>query len=62
MAPQLRETTASPPPGGEAESSRSPETARSVMSAFRQGWQRGLSDSGVYQDHDIDLRQDGENR
>ena len=60
----------SPPPvpspapssAGEAAGSRSPETARSVMSAFRQGWQRGLSDAGLEQDRGTDLPPGGECR
>jgi signal transduction histidine kinase len=40
---------------GEAAGSRSPETAGSVMSAFRQGWQRGLSDADLEQDRGTDL-------
>lgn len=62
LAPQLRGGIASPSPAGEAASSRSPETARSVMSAFRHGWQRGLSDADVEQDHGANLPQDGESR
>jgi len=42
-APQPREPTASPSLAEPAASSRSPETARSVMSAFRQGWRSGLA-------------------
>ncbi|HUK68420.1 MAG TPA: nitrate- and nitrite sensing domain-containing protein [Streptosporangiaceae bacterium] len=56
LAPQLRGTTATPSPAGEAASSRSPETARSVMASFRRGWQRGLSDPDVKQDHGTDLQ------
>jgi signal transduction histidine kinase len=62
LAPQLRGTTASPSPAGEAASSRSPEAARSVMSAFRRGWQRGLSDADVEQGHGTDRPQDGQSR
>jgi HAMP domain-containing protein len=45
LAPQLRGPTASPSLGDTAASSRSPETARSVMSAFQRGWRRGLSEA-----------------
>ena len=50
LAPQLREQAASPSLAGTAASSRSPEKARSVMSAFRQGWRLGLSETGGAQD------------
>jgi hypothetical protein len=46
LAPQLRNSAAPPPPAAAAASSRSPEKARSVMSAFRQGWRLGLSENG----------------
>ncbi len=49
LAPQLREPTASPSLAGAAANSRSPETARSVMSAFQRGWRRG-SETGREQD------------
>jgi HAMP domain-containing protein len=51
LAPQLREPAASPSLAGTAASSRSPEKARSVMSAFRQGWRLGLSETRGAQDH-----------
>ncbi|MFE6055183.1 nitrate- and nitrite sensing domain-containing protein [Kitasatospora sp. NPDC056446] len=49
LAPQLRETSGSPGPGpgpgpkpGAGPESRSPEAARAAVSAFRNGWARGL--------------------
>jgi hypothetical protein len=45
LAPQLRKPTASPSLADPEASSRSPETARSVMSAFQRGWRRGLSEA-----------------
>jgi len=45
LAPQLRKPTASPSLADPVASSRSPETARSVMSAFQRGWRRGLSEA-----------------
>lgn len=48
-------------PGGAADS-RSAETARSVLSAFRHGWQRGLSEAGPEPDHGTDLPRDGASR
>jgi signal transduction histidine kinase len=50
LAPQLRDTVRPPSPAGAAASSRSPETAGSVMSAFWQGWQRGLSEARAEHD------------
>jgi hypothetical protein len=50
LAPQLRDAPAAPGPPPAA-SSRSPEKARSVMSAFRQGWRLGLSENGENHDH-----------
>jgi hypothetical protein len=47
LAPQLRGATRTRPPASPAASPRSPETARSVMAAYWQGWQRGLSDDDV---------------
>jgi signal transduction histidine kinase len=47
---------------GEAAGSRSAETARSVLSAFRHGWQRGLSEAGPEPDHGTDLPRDGASR
>ena len=46
LAPQLRNSAASQPLAAPVASSRSPEKARSVMSAFRQGWRLGLSENG----------------
>jgi HAMP domain-containing protein len=46
LAPQLRNSAASAPLANTPASSRSPEKARSVMSAFRQGWRLGLSENG----------------
>jgi hypothetical protein len=60
LAPQLRERAASPSFASAAASSRSPETARDVMSAFRRGWRRGLSDADSQPDHRSDLPQEGE--
>jgi signal transduction histidine kinase len=62
LAPQLRGTTASSSPAGEAAGSRSPEMARSFMSAFLRGWQHGLSDADAEQDIGPDLPRDGESR
>lgn len=45
LAPQLRERAAAPSLASAAASSRSPEKARSVMSAFRRGWRLGLSET-----------------
>ncbi len=50
LAPQLREPAAQAPLAGTAASSRSPEKARAVMSAFQQGWRIGLSRTGGEQD------------
>jgi hypothetical protein len=47
---------------GEAAGSRSAETARSVLLAFRHGWQRGLSEAGPEPDHGADLPRDGASR
>ena len=46
LAPQLRDSRAAAPRAAAAASPRSPEKARSVMSAFRQGWRLGLSENG----------------
>jgi signal transduction histidine kinase len=59
LAPQLREPISSPSVAGAAASSRSPEAARSVMSAFQRGWRRGLSEADGEQDHLTDLPQEG---
>jgi hypothetical protein len=48
LAPQLRNSAAPPPLANTPASSRSPEKARSVMSAFRQGWRLGLSENGEH--------------
>jgi signal transduction histidine kinase len=45
LAPQLRKPTGSSSLADPLASSRSPETARSVMSAFQRGWRRGLSEA-----------------
>jgi hypothetical protein len=48
LAPQLRDSrSAAPPVAAAAASPRSPEKARSVVSAFRQGWRLGLSENGT---------------
>ena len=60
LAPQLRAGAASPAAAGEAASTRSPELARTVMSSFRQGWQRGLSDADVDAGDGPDRPPDGE--
>jgi len=65
LAPQLRATVAPGTPPGDVAESRSPERARSVMSAFRRGWQRGLSDAdeaGPESEAGPDLPPDGESR
>jgi hypothetical protein len=62
LAPQLRRQAGSPSPAPVAASSRSPETAGSVMSAFWHGWQRGLADADAEPGHGTDLPQDGESR
>ena len=50
LAPQLRDSRAAAPRVAAAASPRSPEKARSVMSAFRQGWRLGLSENGGARD------------
>ncbi len=60
LAPQLREPAAAPSFASAAASSRSPEMARDVMSAFRRGWRRGLSDADSYHDQRTDLPQERE--
>ena len=74
LAPQLRNRPASDPPGGApagdppggttaggtTAGARSPEKARSVMSAFRRGWQRGVGAPDAGQHHGTDLPQHGE--
>jgi signal transduction histidine kinase len=60
LAPQLRGTARASSPAGAAASSRSPEAARGVMSAFWRGWQRGMADAET--DDGRDLSQDGETR
>lgn len=62
LALQLREATVPPSSGGTTAGSRSPEQARSVMSAFRRGWQRGLSDADTGPGPGPDLTHDGESR
>jgi signal transduction histidine kinase len=62
LAPQLRSRAAPPPAAAAPASHRSPEKARSVMSAFRRGWQRGVGDSHKEQDRGANLPQHGENR
>jgi Nitrate and nitrite sensing/Histidine kinase-, DNA gyrase B-, and HSP90-like ATPase len=47
LAPQLREATRTRSPADATASSRSPESARSVLAAYWQGWQRGLSDDDM---------------
>jgi signal transduction histidine kinase len=61
LAPQLRKPTASPSLADPVASSRSPETARSVMSAFQRGWRRGLSETDQPSTHP-DLRQQGDSQ
>ena len=62
LAPQLRGGTAQMPPAGAPAGHRSPEKARSVMSAFRRGWQRGVGDAHQEQDRGANLPQHGESR
>jgi hypothetical protein len=45
MAPQLREIRPSTPLGPLA--GRSPDQARALLSAIRQGWRSGLSEGGA---------------
>ena len=51
LAPQLRNSAAAQPLAAPVASPRSPEKARSVMSAFRQGWRLGLSENGGKHGH-----------
>jgi Nitrate and nitrite sensing/Histidine kinase-, DNA gyrase B-, and HSP90-like ATPase len=51
LAPQLRNPAAPQPPAPPVASPRSPEKARSVMSAFRQGWRLGLSENNGKHGH-----------
>jgi hypothetical protein len=51
LAPQLRRPAPPPPLAGSAANLRSPEKARSVMSAFQNGWKLGLSETRGDQDH-----------
>jgi signal transduction histidine kinase len=51
LAPQLRDSAARQPLAAPVASPRSPEKARSVMSAFRQGWRLGLSENGGKHGH-----------
>jgi hypothetical protein len=51
LAPQLRDSAAAQPLAAPVASPRSPEKARSVMSAFRQGWRLGLSENGGKHGH-----------
>jgi len=44
-AAQLRDRPAPAPVGGTASGHRSPERARSVITAYRRGWQRGADDA-----------------
>jgi len=62
LAPQLRSRDAQAPPAGAPAGHRSPEKARSVMSAFRRGWQRGVGDAHQEQDRGTNLPQHGESR
>ena len=62
LAPQLREPAASPSFASAAASSRSPEMARDVMSAFRRGWRRGLSDADGYPTSAVISRRRGSSR
>jgi hypothetical protein len=62
LAPQLRNRPAQAPPAGASGGHRSPEKARSVMSAFRRGWQRGVGDAHQEQDRGANLPQHGESR
>ncbi len=60
LAPQLRGPAAAPPAGEAA--GRSPEAARGVLSAFRHGWQRGLSEADVAPEDGTARFRDGESR
>src|SRR6202034_4740541 len=51
LAPQLRNSAAAQPLAAPVASPRSAEEARSVMSAFRQGWRLGLSENGGENGH-----------
>ncbi|HUZ54689.1 MAG TPA: nitrate- and nitrite sensing domain-containing protein [Streptosporangiaceae bacterium] len=66
LAPQLRTATALVTDWGAAASSRSPEKACGAMSAFRHGWQQGISGSAVHTEADTGQDsvepQDGESR
>jgi len=69
LAPQLAAAQPDPPraaPGQDAQEiaaePRSPERARSVMSAFQQGWQRGLATADHGPGIAMDGHTDGENR
>jgi len=62
LAPQLREATRTRPPASPTAGPRSPDSARSVMSAYWQGWQRGLSDDDAAPRDRTGLPQDRESR
>jgi len=62
LAPQLRNRAAPPPAAGAPAGDRSPEKARSVMSAFRRGWQRGAGNAHQEEDRGANLPQHGESR
>jgi hypothetical protein len=58
IAPQLRESAFSAAPAGAQADSRSPDEARSLMSAFWHGRQRGISEAGLEQE----TQPEGDNR
>ena len=51
LAPQLRRTTATSPEESAMPDSHSPERAGTVLSAFRRGWQQGISEPDIGQDN-----------
>jgi signal transduction histidine kinase len=62
IAPQLRDSTFSAAPTAPPDGSRSPEAARSLMSAFWHGRQRGLSEAGLDQEDRAAFQPEGEGR
>ena len=62
IAPQLRESAFSAAPAGAQADNRSPEEARSLMSAFWHGRQRGISDAGLEQENRSAFHPEGDNR
>jgi hypothetical protein len=62
LAPQLRDRPAPARRDGAAAGDRSPEKARSVMSAFRRGWQRGVGVAAQEHSRATNLPEHGEPR